>query len=605
MNRQQRLQQAQLGGASVANRCFAEAVSHYRGGNLAQAMTAGLQALNIEPENAEILHLVGVVSCQLGEKEKSITYLSKAVRIKPTFAEAQFNFGLALLDAGNLKEALCAFDSALIAKAEFGEALDWRGVALQRLGRHVDALADHSRACALMPSSATAWSNLAAAYLGVKHYGEAETASRRALALMPTYARSQIHLGLALAGLGRIVEAETVLREAAARSPKSDAYYNLGCLLSNTNRLEAAIEEYRASISARPDHSLSYNNLGVSLRSLNRIDEAETALQYSLALAPDVAETHFNLALLLLVTGRLLPGWEEYEWRRRMKSWMSIGLPRSGPSWFGQRQVSVLIHAEQGLGDSIQFVRYLPQVAALGVEITLEIQQELLPLLDGFPGVAKLIRRGQFSEYDFHCPLLSLPRIFGTTLDTIPADIPYIRAPEYGLELWRAKLSSFPRMRVGVVWAGGAANPNDSKRSLSAQQFDPLLARAGITWFSLQKGSAADQARPGMIDLAPDLITFGDTAAAIAHLDLIISVDTSVAHLAGAMGKPVWVLLPFSPDWRWMLDRMDSPWYPSMRLFRQPTPGDWDSVIKRVNVELSRLTNCGRTFVIRPPSTLS
>lgn len=596
MNRQHRRRMGQLSGkgaAPVVNRFFAEAISHHQAGRLDHARAAGLEALKIEANNGEILHFLGVVACQLGDLKNGIAYLAKAVEIKPTFVAAQCNYGQALLDAGWVQEALAAFDKALEARKDFGEVHDKRGIALQRLGRFEDALAAHSRACALIPGSATTWSNLAVASLKLGRLDEAEATCRRALALDPGLVIAQINLGLVLAGLGRIDEAEAVLRETASRNPSSDALYNLGCVLRDEGRLDDVVAVLKASIAARQGHAQSHNNLGITLRCLNRLKEAEDAFLEALSLEPEAAETRFNLALTLLVSGRLLPGWNEYEWRWKIKSALTVGLRRPGPQWLGQplQGRTLLIQAEQGLGDAIQFVRYIPRLAPFGGRVVLEVQPELIPLLEGFPGIAKLIVRGEPCDYDLHCPLLSLPRVFATTLETIPAEIPYIHADQTRVEAWCTRLAPYPRPRIGLVWSGSPGNTNDRNRSLSVAALAPLLTRTDIAWFSLQKGDAAGQMMPGMIDLAPALVDFVETAAALAHLDMVITVDTSVAHLAGAMGKPTWVLLPFAPDWRWLLKRVDSPWYPTMRLFRQPTPGDWASVIQRIKAELCQISS--------------
>lgn len=570
------------------SRLTVEAMAHHQAGRLEEARTTYLRALAAAPDEAEILHLLGVVACQLGDGASGLSYLSRAVALRPTFADAHCNLGQALLDAGRWKEALAAFDGALAARPDFGEAHDKRGLALQRLDRPTEAVEAHREACRLLPRSAVARSNLGGACLALERYEEAEAVCRKALLLAPMMADAHVNLGLALGKLGRLAEAEAALRRAAGLAPHGDAHYNLGCVLLDANRPVEAVAVLQTAIAVRPDFAAAHNNLGTALRQDNRVGEAEATFRQALALDPASAEAHFNLALALLVGGDLSAGWPEYEWRWRMKAVHTVGIPRARPRWSGGRLDgrTILLHAEQGLGDTIQFLRYVPRVAALGGRVVLEVQPELVPLLAGFPGVAQVVARGERCDCDCHCPLLSLAGVFATTLETIPAPIPYIMPDPRRAEAWVARLAPWPRPRVGLVWAGSPDNRNDRNRSLPFNHLDALLAVPGPTWLSLQKGREAP-AGSKMVDLAPDLTDFAETAAALAHVDLVVTVDTSVAHLAGAIGVPTWILLPHAPDWRWLLAREDTPWYPSARLFRQRTPGDWTGVIDRVVAEVA------------------
>jgi hypothetical protein len=312
------------------------------------------------------------------------------------------------------------------------------------------------------------------------------------------------------------------------------------------------------------------------------------------SLRTDYAEAHWNLALTLLLNSNLPEGWREFEWRLKIPE---IVAPRdfSQPGWNGSdlRGKTILVHDEQGFGDAIQFARYLPMVAERGGNIILGCARETAGLFQTMPAIGRVLTSGQpMPGFDAHVPLLSLPLMFGTTLSTIPAKVPYLTAPAEGVENWRRKIGAGDgRVRVGLAWAGRPTHKNDPRRSMRLDQFAPLANIKSVCFYSLQKGEAARQsASPpaGMqwVDWTDDLHDFADTAGLVANLDLVICVDTAVAHLAGAMGKPVWVLLPFVPDWRWLLNRDDSPWYPTMRLFRQSTAGDWDGVIQRVGTAL-------------------
>jgi hypothetical protein len=332
------------------------------------------------------------------------------------------------------------------------------------------------------------------------------------------------------------------------------------------------------------------------LRELGRPAEAIAA--YDLALAADTsnAEAHFNQSICRLLTGDFTRGWRQYEWRAKAKG---TDGPRSYPQplWLGESPLAgrrILLHSEQGLGDALQFCRYAPLAAARGADVYLQVRDPLFPLLQRLRGVRKLIREGDpLPEFDVHCPLLSLPLAFGTTVDTVPANVPYIEADPSRVEQWRERLGTSRGPRVGLVWSGNPGHRNDRNRSIPLGEWRELLA-VPVEFVSLQKDLLPADLNvlaevPALRHFGDNLADFADTAALISLLDLVVSVDTSVAHLAGAMGKATWVLLPFAPDFRWMVGRDDSPWYPTVRLFRQPTIGDWQSVTERVAASLAAL----------------
>jgi tetratricopeptide (TPR) repeat protein len=334
-----------------------------------------------------------------------------------------------------------------------------------------------------------------------------------------------------------------------------------------------------------------HNNLGIALAGRGKIDEAITAHRRSIALKPQLAKAHHNLGIALLTRGDFQEGWAEYEWR-----WKCEGVPRllrnfSQPQWDGGPLEGriILLHAEQGFGDAIKFIRYVPLVAQRGGRVIIVCFAELERLFQAMPGAWQIVGPGHaLPAFDLHAPLLSLPRILETTLSNIPRAVPYLQADADQATKWKHRLSVYPPcVNVGLVWAGRPTQRNDRNRSVQLARFAPLGQVAGIRFFSLQKGTAAAEAKAPpegieLVDWTEDLKDFADTAALIANLDIVISVDTAVAHLAGAMGKPIWALLSSVPGWHWMLEREDSPWYPSMRLFRQPSLGDWDSVFKRL-----------------------
>ncbi|MHB8474354.1 MAG: tetratricopeptide repeat protein, partial [Gammaproteobacteria bacterium] len=370
-------------------------------------------------------------------------------------------------------------------------------------------------------------------------------------------------------------------------------YNNLGLALHGQDRYEEAIVQYQRAIALKPDYAQAYYNLGNSCVSQGKPCEALLHFEHATVLKGDFALAHWNLSLALLLSGDLIPGWKKYEWRWDINKQDKRNFPC--PLWDGEdiSGRTILLHAEQGLGDAFQFIRYAPLVAERGARVVVECQSVLVQLLATVRGITRVVDNAErLSGLDMHAPLLSLPNIFHTTLSSIPAQIPYLTADHELVESWRDKIGTVERkLKVGLVWAGNPSHQNDHNRSCSLQAYAPLARVPGVAFFSLQKGPAAVQLNDApqglnLIDYTDELVSYSDTAALLANLDLIISVDTSVVHLAGAMGKVVWALLPFAPDWRWLLDREDSPWYPTMRLFRQPQPGDWVSVMESVRAAM-------------------
>lgn len=456
--------------------------------------------------------------------------------------------------AGRLKEAEALYQAILNAVPSHAEAMHLSGVLAGQTGKYETAIERLRRAIAINPSSAAYYFNLAVALTDNRQSDEAIEVLRQCLRVEPRHA---------------------------------DALNNLGTLLREKGNVAEAIEVYRQAVQLRPDCEF-FNNLSMALTENGLYDEALAAVRRSLELKGDFAEAHWSLALLLLLKGDFELGWPEYEWRWRRTN--APARPHSAETlWDGSDLAGskILLFAEQGFGDAIQFIRYAPLVAARDGRVLLQCRPELSRLLGTAPGVEQVLQPGDAHD-GVHCPLLSLPLVFGTQLETIPAAASYLRADPALAAEWAMKVGgSRRRLRVGLAWAGSATRRRDASRSIALSQLAPLGQVPGVTFFSLQKGdasrqSAAPPAGMDLIDLTAAIADFADTAALIAQLDLVVSVDTSVAHLAGALGKPVWLLLPFWPDWRWMLDRDDSPWYPSARLFRQKAIGEWGEVIERV-----------------------
>jgi Flp pilus assembly protein TadD len=439
---------------------------------------------------------------------------------------------------------------------------------------------------------------------------EALGAYRQAITLDSEYARAHHNMGNIFLSQGRYEAAVEKYNRVIALDPESvETYNSVAVALHYLGEYAAAIQRCNEVLSLKPDYAQAYNTLASVLMKKGLYAEAIASYKHALQLKPDYAEAHCNLGMAFLLTGRFEEGWAEYTWR--LKTHKAPPLRHTAtPCWDGTQFVGnrLLVHHEQGFGDNIQFIRYLPMVKRLGGTVICEMLRPLVGLFTGFPGIDELVEASSATapaaDFDFHVPLLELPRIFGTALETIPADVPYLRADPVKAQPWRARFSR-DELNVGIVWAGHPSHPEDRTRSCHLQDFMQLSNIPGVRLFGLQKGDAAAQVKDlasgtGPENLGEKLDDFAQTAAAIENLDLVISVDTAVLHLAGAMAKPVWGILAFTPDWRWMLDRQDSPWYPTMKLFRQRQHGDWDDVFKRVSEELKMLVATKKATAPRP-----
>ncbi|GFO65348.1 tetratricopeptide repeat protein [Geomonas paludis] len=471
------------------------------------------------------------------------------------------------------------------------------GNSLYTLGRLAEAAECYRRALAVEPTLAQAWHNLALALKDQGRFEEALQALQRAVAVAPDYLEARHSLGELHHAMGELEKAEATFQAVLADDPGYLPAWNaLGITLQVRGRLEEAVECYRRALRLKPDYLHALNNLGSASRALNDVDTAIDCYRRVLALDPGYADARWNLALVQLQLGEYREGWRGYEQRfDKVDPIPRLVLPQ--PLWDGSPLTGkrILLHAEQGFGDTFQFVRYAPVLAAQGATVLVQCQATpIAPVLTTVPGVARVLVRGEpLPEFDCHAPLMSLPHLCGTLLDTIPADIPYLAADPCLVGRWQAALPG-DGLRVGLVWAGRKTYKDDLKRSLTLSLFAPLAQVAGARFCALQVGDGAEQAAtppPGMelTDLGAGIKSFADTAAILSQLDLVISADTAVAHLAGGLGVPVWVLLPMACDWRWLMDREDSPWYPTARLFRQRRRGDWGEVLERVARQLELL----------------
>ncbi len=428
--------------------------------------------------------------------------------------------------------------------------------------------------------------------------GGAEVLYREVLVAEPDHAVAQHFLGVIHYQRRELALALPLLERSVAASPgEAEFQNNLGLALAAADREPEAIAAYRSALAIAPDHALAWNNLGLTLQAINDVHGALDAFRRAVALKPDFAHAHWNLALALLLDGQYAQGWREYDWRLVLSE---LGRGRHaypGPAWDGRAAAgkTVLLYAEQGLGDAIQFARYATLVADAGARTVIQCAEALKPLLSTVPRVGVVVAHGDpLPPYDAHCPLLSLPRIFETTVETIPGPRSYMSVSRAHRSAAQARVDARRgKLNVGLAWAGSKEHSNDRNRSCPLTVLEPLLALRDVAWFSLQQGEAGEELNalpdPHRVLPLPPGTPLLDTAALISELDLVISVDTSVAHLAGALGKRCWLMLPFAPDWRWLLSRADTPWYPATMLYRQPKPRDWPAVADRLVADLRAL----------------
>jgi tetratricopeptide (TPR) repeat protein len=678
-----------------------QGVECFRAGRLQDASRLYGEVLRRNPQNADALHLLGLVYLESGQPEAAAGLVSraiqqrpdvplfyntlgnafrglrrfepallsfrKAISLEPDFAEALANFGSALEESGRPAEAVPCLRRAVELRPECAEIHGNLGNALRSSGAPREARAAYEAALRLRPDYAEGWMNLGNLFFDRGKHRKAEEHYRKALSLNPRLSAARNNLGSALAQMGQFQEAEAWCLEALQERPGDPAAQcNLASVLAMTGRPEAAEQLCRQALESDPSMPEAHTNLGLALSRLHRFAEAESHCRRSLELRPDRPTAHANLARVLLVTGRfseaeeylrkalelgpdhlrvigcygdlcaaqldyagalswygraleLAPedgltraarsmawlamgdfarGWEEYEFRWKMADCRAPEFIQ--PQWDGRPLCgrTLLLHTEQGLGDTIQFVRFAALARQSGGRVVLACQPALLPILSEVAGVDCTVPDvDRAPNFDYHLPLLSLPRVLGCREHNIPCDVPYLKVPAQATVLARRRLEERcgkpdGRLRVGIAWAGNRKHPNDANRSMRLEQLAPLLETAGAQFFSLQQGHAIP---PGfaLLPLIADSDPIDVTGALVMELDLVISVDSLIAHLAGALGREVWTLLPFAPDWRWMTGREDSPWYPDMRLFRQPRFGDWADVVRRVRVELCKRIDRG------------
>jgi len=568
-----------------------EGRDHHREGRFGDAARCYKAALEAEPNNVDALNLMSVLAQMAGDNRTAAVLAAQAISVQPDWYVPYVSLGNALQAGGEPGRAVDAFQQAVTLCSEAPEPYLNLANVLNDLGRHAEAAKMAVEAVVIdgsIPESHNAFGN---ALAGMNSPEEAVEAYQKAVYLRPEWDVPWFNIGVALATQGKHDEALASYRHSIGLVDGAVKRYNLANSLVAEGRLDEAVAEYRAALALDPDYVDAHNNLGATLKDMERLDEAEACLAAAVSRAPDSPDLHWNLALTQLMKGDWANGWREYEWRWRMPTFTPFRRDFACPEWQGGDVAgkTVLVSAEQGFGDAIEFCRLASVLAGQGAKVVLECRQGLKRLFSTLDGIDRVVSPGDdYGDFDLSVPLMSLPHRLGLTLESVPATLPYLAVPEGAGDF--ADVAAAPGLKVGLVWAGGATRRDNSQRSCTAADFRPLLDILGCTFFSLQVGPEAAQVAdlPGIVDLAPRLDDFADTAAAVAALDLVVSVDTGVVHLAGALAKPVRVLLSRpSNGFLWMLGREDSPWYPGdFRLLRQRQGGAWDEVVERVAAEL-------------------
>jgi tetratricopeptide (TPR) repeat protein len=620
--------------STIASDAFYEtALRHMRGARYLDAQISCEQALAVTPAHADTLHLMGILCFRARQFDQAVQWFARAIRqdprpeylsslgntlqqqlrheealqtfdkaiqLKPDDAKLWRNLGNVLADLKRPAEAVLSLQHALKLDPQNWDVAEECGILLHGLGKFEEAYCCFGLCDELRPNRGLTLYMRGRCLTDLKRFDEALVDSQRAHLLDPTNSEICNGIGNILQMLGRHEEALKSLDKALELQPNFvEALNNKGTSLGHFHRFEEALSLFDQALELQPAYVPALVNKALMLNALHRFDEAIAVHDRVKLIDPGNADAEWNLSHLYLLTGNFEAGWVAAEAR-----WRGQARPRSYPNfieprWFGEESIAgktVLIYGDEGLGDSIQFARYVPMVAARGARIILVVGAPACSLLSRVPGVVQCLSKPMAarSEFDFHCPISSLPLIFGTRLDTIPSGTSFLPPiPANRIQSWEERLGPHDRLRVGLVWSGSPTHKNDHNRSISLRKFSPLLD-ADATFISLQKDPKSEDKAAlleltGIIDLTSHLSDFAETAALISCLDLVITVDTSVAHLAGALGCRTWILLPYTPDYRWLLDREDSPWYPTARLFRQSETREYGSVIERVRSELQAM----------------
>ncbi|HUL97769.1 MAG TPA: tetratricopeptide repeat protein [Usitatibacter sp.] len=571
-----------------------QAMAAYQAGRAQEAGEWCERVLAADPKNLDALNVLGALALQRGDAEGARATFERATRAAPDVPEVHNNLGVALQRLGRWPEALASFDRAIRQRSGFADAWFNRGVALGELERWEDALQAYRRVLDLRPQDPRALNNCGNVLQKLRRWSAALPYYQQALTQRPDYAEARNNRGAVLRELRRWGEALADYDAVLAANPaNAEVLNNRSIALRESNRWEEAAAAARRAIEVRPGFAEAWNSLGFALHDLGRFDEAIAAYERAIELKPDFAEPHWNLALTHLLLGHHAKGWELFEWRWKTPDIAPLERRFAEPRWHGHDNLAgraILVHSEQGLGDVIQFSRFVAPLALRGGRVIFEVPKPLVTLMrSSFPAIEVCASFSNTSPFDFHCPLASLPHELGNTLENLPG-APYLKVSDEARERWAARLGPRTRPRVGLAWAGNPAQRNDHNRSMPFARLAPLFG-LDIEWHSLQKDVPARDRQEvercaSLKRWGDEIVDFSDTGALALALDLVVSVDTSASHLSGALGQRTWIPLTWRADYRYLLDREGSPWYPTARLFRQSTPGDWDGVVARLRAAL-------------------
>lgn len=552
------------------------------------------RAIGIRPDIADFHNSCGEAWRALKEYDRARRCYERALQLNPRLAQAHNNLGSLLADEGSLDTALERYQQALALQPRYAQAQFNLGNTLYRLGHMPQAIEALRAATGLDPRFLPAWQALGNACRDSGALEEALSCYECGLTLDPRNASLVNNRGVVLTRLGRYDAAAEVLRRLVHEHPQlAEGQCNLGVALHELERLDEAVACYRHAIELKPDYFAAHNNLARALRDQGHVTESIREYEEVLARDAQNADAHFGLAFSCLLAGDYPRGWREYEWRWQASNAGARPPEFERPPWEGQPPAgrTLLVYTEQGAGDAIQFARFIPRLAALGAQVIVQCPSALKDLLATVEGVSAVVGQDEtLPSFDYHVAIMSLPYRLGVDLEAVATAVPYLAAPP-GTSVALPWQAGEDVLKVGVVWTGSALHVNNRKRSLPPHWL-ARWAMPGVRLVSLQlpQGLTPDYLPPddlALVDVGTGLTSYAATAAVVQQLDLVITVDTSVAHLAGALGRPVWLLLAHAPDWRWLLGRDDSSWYPSMRLFRQPAAGDWESVVERVRAALA------------------
>ncbi|HXR88639.1 MAG TPA: tetratricopeptide repeat protein, partial [Stellaceae bacterium] len=576
------------------------------------------RAISFKPDHAAAYNNRGFALHELKQPDAAIADYNRAIAIKPDYAAAYNNRGLALQELKLLAAAMADFTKAIALQPDLAEPYNARAAALRELKQLDAALADYDKAIALRPDYVEAYNNRGIVRQELKQLDAAIADYGAAIALKPDYVEAYNNRGTARRELKQLDSAVADYDKAIALQPAyPEAYNNRANARQDLQQFEAAIADYGAALAVKPDYAEAYYNRGNARRELRQLDAALADYGTAIALKPDYASAYWNKALISLLRGDFATGFELYEWRWKNPNLNMVPHPFAQPLWLGQaplRDKRLLLHSEQGLGDTIQFCRYAALAAEAGAQVILAVPPSLVALLKSLPGVSQVLADGDpLPDFDCHCPLMSLPLAFKTGIDTIPSPAPYLHADDAKARVWRERIGAPHKLKVGIVWSGGVRPDQppgwSERRNVRLDLFARALSVIDAEFFSLQKGDPAESEirgreaefwpRGNLHNLAAGIEDFADTAALVANLDLVISVDTSSAHLAAALGTPTWILNRLDGDWRWLLDRDDSPWYRSARLYRQDESQSWEPVLQHVADDLAQLASLDRAAASR------